>query len=332
MTAAPASGPEPGRRARLWRIAGIVAAVVVPIVTVATIVIPIVVDANQRVSSNDTLTTAVSAVELESEKWGGDLTPGAGFSVALPLDAPLEEFPLDPEHQEGLGCTQEQVDWLDAHRVVADGGSRLYDMRNAATAGGPITIDNVHVEGEFRPQDPGRFVFYCDGGGAGLEPDFVVLEVTLGDSSPAVVQYDYRSDAVIPAGTVFTMDLAPGELVQLYVDVKTLEPLQDFYGQIVADVTVDGKPTTMVLQEGWLWRSPPAIRQFEAQWTFRDSYDDWDGEGFGDPAAWHLMCVHQNFDPATDWTDWYASPLDGEYAECTPAQLAEQARSASREF
>ncbi|MEO8262230.1 MAG: hypothetical protein ABI566_06630 [Pseudolysinimonas sp.] len=336
MTEPPDAVATPRRR--LWRIAGITAAVVVPVVTVATIVIPIVIEAGDRHTSVGTLVvnegaTAVSALDLKYATTEFGPFPGQGFSVAIPADAPFDTFPLDPEGQEGLGCTQAQVDWLLTYRVTADGGSQLYDVRNSATAGSALRIQNVHVAGEFRPQDPDRFYFYCNGGGAGTEPDFVVLDVTLGDTAPAVVQYDYRTGSPIPPGTIFSMDLAPGELVQMYVNVKTLEPAQDFFGQIIADVVVDGVTTPIVLQEGWLWRSPPSIRQFEAQWTEATAFDDYDSGGWGDPTAWHLMCVHQQFEPGTDWFDGgYPAPVSGDAAPCTVSEWADEIRKAPREF
>lgn len=337
-------GPLGRTPQRQWRLIGVIAGFVVPVVTIATLVIPILADAGQRESSADTLAVredgtdqspalaALDSVDLTSEPWGGAIHPGLGFSVDLPVDAPLETFPLDPSGQNGLGCSQAQVDWLAQYRVVPDGGSELIDLRNTANSGGAITIRNVRVEGEFVRQDPARFIFYCDGGGAGTEPDFVVVEVTLGDPSPGIVKYDYRSGSPIPPGTVFSMDLAAGELVQMYLEVETLDPSQDFFGRIVADVVVDGETQQIVLQEGWLWRSVPTIRQFTALWTSSDAFDDYDSEGYGDPGAWELMCVNQTFESGTDWFAGYVSPQSGEYVRCTPQELADRARVAPREF
>lgn len=325
---------------RLWRAVSLGAAVVVPVVTVLTIVIPMAVESGNRTTSQDTFAigdavvsgapaadpalAAFAAPSIRSSYSpadGADIPTDHIYRFEIPLDAPWETFPLVGGNGE---CSDQQREWLRENEVQVDGGSGWTPVQNTATDGGALTIQNVRVEGEFHPQDPVRFYVQCWVGGRGAGAEFVSVRVTLGDSAPGTVLFDNTSTA-LPVGGLFSATLGPGELLPMYLDVDSLQPDQDFYGRIIADVVAGGETSQVVLQEGWLWRADPAVTSVFGFWH--------PGEFYVSGAEGYLECVWGEYDGWYDPSMWEFKPDDPEidypHSRCTPAELVAAVQAAA---
>lgn len=264
-------------KAIIWTASGVVAT----LIGIAAIAVPIVADAQRRATSTDTLalnpttgpdegslpTSTPLAAEAVLDLDVAEVStkprpdgPGVDMKFWVPVDAPWATFPDDGWAQEAVsnvrGCSQAQFDWLVAHAASRATQGGLFDFVNTAAEGGALSIRSIRAEGEFVAQDPPRIQVDCNGGGYGEGDDYTVVEVTLGADSPATI----IASSVLPVGSVFSRDLAPGEVGQLVVMVATLDPQQDFEGRIVADVVAGTSESTITIEEGVLWRSAPAVR------------------------------------------------------------------------
>lgn len=273
-------GRAPGlaRRTKvaIWTASGVAAT----LIGVAGIVVPMVADAQSRSTSTDTLvidpTTAPEGAALatsaplaaapevdlgldvvEVEPDNGPKGPGTDMTFWVPIDAPWASFPDDAQAQPAWsGCTQAQFDWLTTHAVSRPSPGGLLDLVNSATDGGALSVRSIRAEGELVPQSPARITVYCEGGGTGAGGEYTVVKVTLGDASPATV----IASSVLPVGSLFTQDLAPGQAGQIFLSVDTADPTKDFEGKIVADVVAGEDESTFTIDDGVLWRSAPSVR------------------------------------------------------------------------
>lgn len=271
--------PRPGRTKRIVWVTG---SIVGTLIAVTSIAVPLVADAQRRTTSTDTFalnptaepnadgmpTSAPLAAEPDVSL-GLDVAeqstrptsdgPGVDMTFWVPVDAPWATFPDDGEQNASSGnggCTQAQFDWLVGHAASKATAGGLFDFVNTATDGGALSIRSIRAEGEFVAQDPARIQVDCEGGGYGEGNDYTVVEVTLGTTTPGTV----IASSVLPTGSPFTRDLAPGEVGQIILTIATLDPEQDFEGRIIADVVAGTEESTVTIEEGFLWRSAPAVR------------------------------------------------------------------------
>lgn len=323
----------------IWTTCSVVAAVI----GVASVAVPMIADAQRRATSTDTLvlnpttepdtgglaTSAplaaapdvapalgLSEVDLDPVDDG----PGANMTFWLPVDAPWASFPDDGWQQAGVGnvygCSQSQYDWLVANSVSKATQGGLYDFVNSASDGGALSIRSVRAEGDFVAQTPARVQVDCEGPGSGAGDDFTVVEVTLGTDAPATV----IASSILPVGSLFSRDLAPGEVGQVFIQVATPDPTQDFEGRIVADVVVGSAESTIAIEEGVLWRSAPAIRAG----VVSISMDD------GKLRCVALPVTYPLFEGSYSTMPQYYGPVDG--VACSPAELEPWIRGLAVEY
>lgn len=267
--------------ARLRHHWGVLVAIVVPLVTVATIVIPLIADANQRLTSAQTLevgtsTTAptaartapaavgdakaaVAASDLNSRELVGqsiaEQFPNSNWRVAA--DAPWDTFPVS-EADDVYTCTSAQVEWLTkwGRRDIADIWNGYLTLTNTATDGSAMSVRNIHSVGEFiEPKSP-EVAVYC-ALGTGGESSIIPLEQDLGTNHPAVFA---DSSGGGPQGAPATLNIAPGQYLQIFVDFKRGKHVtDDFSGSLVGDIVVGGTTTHTVLFNGFTREGAPAI-------------------------------------------------------------------------
>jgi len=330
------AGAPASRRRRTKAIVWTAAGIAATLIGAASIAVPLIADAQRRTTSTDTLvlnptnepeaaplpTSAPVAAAVDvgldfSEVNTNPTSGGAGANMTfwVPVDAPWASFPDDgwaqPQSSGSYGCSQAQYDWLVAHAVSEATSGGLFDFVNAATDGGALAIRSIRAEGAFAPQTPARIQVDCEGPGYGEGNDYTVIEVVLGADAPATV----IASSVLPAGSLFTRDLAPGEVGQIIMTIATLDPQQDFEGRIFADVVAGTEEATVTVQEGVLWRSAPAVRSG----VLNISMDDGVLRCVGLPVS----------DPLFEESSWgggpystmpqYYAPNDG--APCAPGEL-----------
>jgi hypothetical protein len=244
---------------------GVLVAIVVPVVTVLTLVLPLIVDANHRVTSAQTLQvgtpsgaptrqgvgaqaavhTALNARELEGESVGESF-PDAYWRVSA--DAPWNTLPADAGDG-GSSCSTAQLAWLDkwGQREIADVWNGYLSLTNTASDGSSMSIKNIHSVGTFvTPKSP-QVAVECATGIGGFST-IIALKQTLGSSSPAVYLDDSSGGQ---PGAPASINIAPGQYDQVWVDFDRGKHLHDnFTGDLVADVVVGDTTTHTVLFKG----------------------------------------------------------------------------------
>jgi hypothetical protein len=241
--------PRPPR----WLIA--TGAAIATLVTAATIIIPIVADANRRDTSTDTLTIEEqpAAAADTSTAVGVDLAAGfnpydqTGDGVsdiwAIPLDA-FETMPFDSE-----GCTPEREAWL-LENNLQDSVPPAVTLRNDATDGAAMTIDEIRFEGE-RSSEVTRVVgVQCGGYGGDAGIQFVNVPLAGGSAVYGEPPWGDSTLGIAPAGSPVVLNLSPGELVQLMLYADRAGFTGRFSGSIVGDVTVGDTTERVVLADG----------------------------------------------------------------------------------
>jgi hypothetical protein len=247
----PDSAPSLPRPPR-WLIA--TGAALVTLVTAATIIIPIVADANRRDTSTDTLTIQEQppAAEGTAPAVGVDLAAGfnpydqTGDGVsdiwAIPLEA-FESMPFD-----GDGCTPERLAWL-AENNLQDSVPPTVTLRNDATDGSAMTIDGIRFEGERSSESTRVVAMQCAGYGGDAGIQFVDVPLAGGTAVYGAPPWGDSTLGVAPAGSPVVLNLSPGELVQLMLYANRDGFTGNFTGSIVADVTVGDTTDKVVLAE-----------------------------------------------------------------------------------
>ncbi|MGV8896548.1 MAG: hypothetical protein ACOH10_02245 [Rhodoglobus sp.] len=240
----------------------IVAAVVVPVVTAATIVIPIVADSFERPTSIDALEyDAPDASNAPVENLPTMANLAASFSepdgrktYLIPLSAPFDTISLGGA-VEGRFCSQAQLDWLEQHEIEGegfgvhpDGAPVTLDLRNAATDGGSLSIRNLHAVADNETPEFPSVTMACDKPQGGFEwPQRVEIDFSTGDPA-AWGSPDYMDVDPEVEGTVFSLNLAPGESAQILLGPHW--PDRSFNGRLVADVTAAGVTAEVTMLDG----------------------------------------------------------------------------------
>lgn len=233
----------------LRRPAQVALAVGATAVTAATIAIPIIASAQQRVTTTHTISVAAAAgpvmpVGVEFVKANVNLD-GNPHHWLVPADAPWETFPL--MQQSEAGCDAGQVEWLREHGInpnTAVQGLMELDLRNDATDGAAMTVTNIRTEGELSG-DVTLIWVTCQYVGAGGGPQVVSLDF----SGQPAVWAEPSSDGIgeaKPVGSIVSVDLAAGQLEQLFVLLPS-EQTAIFRGDIVADVRVGSEESVTEL-------------------------------------------------------------------------------------
>ena len=282
----PADGPRATTPAQLiaglkrhW---GLFVAIVVPVVTLATLVIPLIADANQRLTSAHTLevgtntsapvgashsspsaaadgattslASSLSARELEGELVT-DMLPNANWRE--PVDAPWDTFPINAGDNINT-CTDTQVAWLAKYgrRDIADVWNGYMTLSNTATDGSAMSVRNIHSVGTFvQPKSP-EVEVYCAYGIGGFS-SIIPLTQDLGTKDPAVYA---DNDSGGQQGTPATLNITPGQYVQIWVDFARGKHItDDFSGDLVGDVVVGDTTTSTVLFKGFTREGAPTI-------------------------------------------------------------------------
>jgi hypothetical protein len=258
------SGPPPlptgGRpHSTLRRRLGIAVAVGVPVVTAATILIPLIADSGSRPTSLDTV-----EVGTDSDV---PIVPAGHVSATLsdfvnvyrswfvPLDAPFSSVPTGPA-AEGLRCSQEQWEWLEQWElkpeglgVINDGTPTIVDMANTATDGASLSITNLRAQHDDNIATIPAVRVVCAPPLGGFEY-LQMVEVDFAGEEPAAwgAFTEGLDEAPQTPGTIFTLNLAPGEATQLGLIPHW--PAGQFRGSVVADVTAGGATETVVILDG----------------------------------------------------------------------------------
>ena len=259
---------------------GLSVAVVVPLVTVATIVIPLIADASTRFTSVDTLAVdgvsvgdsapveealpevvtaqAASTVGLGSVEVVDDADQRSDRYWRVRSDAPFDQFPLSTESGD-TPCSPAQIAWLErwGYRESTSIWNGLLTLSNTATDGSSMSVRNIHSVGTFTKPEVPEVPVACSGGtGAGAE--VVPMEQVLGTDSPATLQSEYRG---APAGSPAVLNIAPGEFIPTYTFFKRLpeDTYSHFAGSLVADVEIGGQTTQVTLFNGFTRIAPPEI-------------------------------------------------------------------------
>ncbi len=280
--------------ARLARVArwararwGILVAVGAPIVTVATIVIPVIADASVRMTSVETLaieTSEMLTAEPSTEQASDTQAAVAGAPVAgfgsietisiSPLgrdrdwrvrsDAPWDTFPgTDPGSP--YGCSPAQLAWLEqwGRRKALEVWNGYLTMSNTASDGASMSLRNLRSVGVFVVPEVPEVEVVC-GGGMGGGEDIIVVEHVLGSPEPATLFNEHDG---MPPGSPAVVNIAPGQYVQLLANL--IFPAEfdhaDFTGDFVADLTIGDTTTTVTLFEGLTRVSPPEISTVSLQ-------------------------------------------------------------------
>jgi hypothetical protein len=334
--------PAPSRRTRTGMLVAIGGAAAT-VITAATIVIPIVADLSARPTSVDTLEVVEAApaaeapAEIEAAPAAAALPTHEGlefgydygwlFGGSIPVDAPFDTM------QYSAGCSGAQDAWLDEHAYPLAAPGEMAgqpvnffgdDLRNTASSGGAVTIENLRVEGEFVEHGAPRFHVACVQGGMGSEVVPVWARATFGDPSPAIFMESpvdtgaplYDPDFVVTPdliGTPVAIDLAPGELVTLHLLVDGAQPDHEFRGRIVTDGLAGDERREFVLQEGWLQTEAVEITDLHVLIGMEGVY-----------------CL-----PSEELVEQYRFMIDGEDAgiapyRCDAVELTRQAEAAGR--
>lgn len=225
-------------------------------ITAATIIIPIVADANRRESSAETLTIETNAPleAVPAAAVGVELADGfnpydqTGDGVtdiwAIPLDA-FDSMPFD-----GDGCTPERLAWL-AENNIQDSVPPAVTLRNDATDGSAMTIDEIRFEGERSNESTRVVTMQCAGYGGDAGIQFVDVPLAGGSAVYGEPPWgDSTAAGVAPAGSPVVLNLSPGELVQLMLYANRDGFTGRFAGAIVADVTTGDTTEQVVLADG----------------------------------------------------------------------------------
>jgi len=256
---------------RRW---GLLVAVMLPAITVATVVIPLAADAGTRLTSADTLivsgtdstaapassgaqadlASALSSRELLGESIGENF-PNVFWRVAA--NAPWETFPVEPTATGS--CSANQLVWLAKYgrRDIADIWNGYLTLKNTATDGSSMSVRNIRSVGTFIAPASPEVAVQCNLGIGGAS-EIIPLKQDLGTDAPAVFAEDYGD---LPAGTPGTLNLAPGQYLQvvMFFNHDGANHTSDFSGSLVADVVVGDKTTKQVLFDGFTREGAPAI-------------------------------------------------------------------------
>ncbi|MBC7592237.1 MAG: hypothetical protein H7226_14505 [Salinibacterium sp.] len=248
MTADPT--PEPAPKSSARKRVAVIVAVVVPLVTAATIIIPIVADTQK---------TPTTLESLEIEVAGGDVPSAAALATTVdqerdvyrvwyvPLDAPFETVPIGPV-AESTYCSEEQWTWLEEWALepqslgaMDEDFPKAVEFQNSATDGLPLSITNLHAVGEAGVPDVPALTVYCTPPMGGFDlPQMVKVDFSSSDPAAWGPSSEYDDEPQLE-GSVFTMNLAPGETNGVLLEVNW--PEAQFRGSLVADVTVGGVTT-----------------------------------------------------------------------------------------
>ncbi|MCS0498740.1 hypothetical protein [Protaetiibacter mangrovi] len=229
--------------------------VLVTVVTAATIAIPLIADANRRDTSAGTLTVetdepiasaalASVGVELADGFNPYDQTGDGVTDVwAIPLEA-FDSMPID-----GDGCTPERLAWL-AENNLQDSVPPAVTLRNDATDGQAMTVDEIRFDGERTSESTRVVAVQCAGYGGDAGLQFVDVPLAGGSAVYGEPPWGDSTTGVAPAGSPVVLNLSPGELVQLMLYANRDGFTGGFSGSIVADVTVGDARETVTLADG----------------------------------------------------------------------------------
>lgn len=273
-TAAPVVEPAPRPRT-LLKVLGLAAATLLPMITVASIAVPIITELGERQSSPESLqveeahevdpAAPVAVIgELSNDR------QGYNEFWRIPVSAELSEFPApSPDEHGGFVCGEEQYRWLESqgewfHPGLPD-NTFTVTLRNSASTANALSLGNIRFEGEEIAEEP-RYNFYCNRGGRGAGTLSQLL--VLGDTGEAAV-YSEPVNASgaeeMPAGAPVVLNLSPGEVIVVTLTRGgAFDPQRSFKGSILADV-IDGDGETVVLVKDIVFHREP-LQKFELQY------------------------------------------------------------------
>lgn len=250
-----ATEKRPSRK-KLWIVLGSIAGAIVFVVTAATTFIPIVADMLANETRPDSLVVGDDALGGEDQPGGvptsepvaledgpviGDLadevSPADVVIWNVPVDAPFASFPAEG-WTVADGCGADQLAWLEEHagRDKVAGWNLGVFVRNTATDGASMSIDNVRLEGEWTPGAP-TVALQCGPGVGGDPVQFGLLQRSGAPATWGEDPYlEYGEGAAVGAveGTPLTLNLAPGELGILELLIPAVD--ESFEGRLVADM------------------------------------------------------------------------------------------------
>lgn len=317
-------GPAPAQKRGLskpWRIVTAVAAVAVPVITVASVAIPLLASLGETESSAETVEVrgepaASEEVEAEAEPIGEIDPPHEGdIDWLIPVSAPIETFPLDAAPgPDGYteSCSEAELDWLEKHAsrgTARQSSSFSLTLHNASTEGASMPLGNIRFEGEEVPSEA-IIPFECPAGGRGASGGGQPLLIGVGGEEArygeAVGAY---GEDVMPEGSPVTLNLSPGEATGVtLVRDEGVDRQRRYEGRFLADV-VDGSGATVVLAEDVVF-SRDAVDGFYVGYRPGNLSDE-------------FVCKSPAF--STELDQW-GYPR---YEPCTLAEAAEVLREAS---
>lgn len=267
--AAAPSEPVPKPR-KLLKVFGIAAAIVLPLITAASITIPVVAGLSERESSADTLKVMTAPDPFADAEVIGEETTQRfehydpskyQMDWKIPVDAPIDTFPLELSLNAEYGwyqCSEQQLEWLSKHAEPFSifSPERSFDItvHNSASAGASLPIGNIRFLGEEVSSTPWLY-FGCPGGGRGAVGGVQLLLVGVdGEEALYGEPVAASGDDVMPEGSPVTLNLAPGEVsvITLTRD-ESVDRLRRYEGRFIADV-LDGSERTVVLADNVTFR------------------------------------------------------------------------------
>lgn len=246
--------------------------------TIAGIAIPLIVSANDKTSSADSLDVrepgvsnsadpsapAATAFEVIGELEDQSVPREPSF-WAVPVTAPVASFPdnLIIENEFGGRCSDDQSTWLrefaiplSEYKDLQRSPSFLLTLHNHATTGGSLSLGNIRFEGEEVDSVP-LVVFWCPFGSSGDVPPLQTIDI---DATGAAAVWSevgengfldamYGSDSIQPPGTPVVLSLAPGQVRPvIFLRSPTVDTQREYQGRFLADL-LDGSGQTVVLAE-----------------------------------------------------------------------------------
>ena len=279
-----------GRRVELRSLV-VVASAVATLVAAAAIIVPLALSLNDRSSAADTLEVRGGSSENapEANPYVNALNLNEGYEEInderqtywrLPVSVSLASFPTEVEPY-AVQCTEAQLAWLEENATEVDSRENLVTLRNAATTGGSLSIENIRYAGVEVAGEPWVMLRCPRGGIGGAGPQPVMLSVD-GSASTWGTAYP-ESDNLWPPGSPATINIAPGE-VYTNVFIETDLVHYDQRGPVVGDMS--GGSETVVLIED-LRVDRPGVRGYTLGWDFGvDDFTCWSPDPAGGEDQW----------------------------------------------
>ena len=236
-----------------------------------------------------------------------DPTPADMLFWQIPVDAPIETFPMDPKPyltSVDPSCTDEQLAWLEEHALVqqlfgwGDAGRAFHLSLTNDVSSDIMTLSNIHFEGEEVPSIP-WIQFECPHeflGESFAELIYVDATGQPATAGPDDLMFIPPGDFTepLPEGTPLIFDMQAGESGELMLTrTPSVDTSKQYHGRFLADAVGGPEDAVTLAEDVTFWRSPEL-----GYWMGYGSYS----------ADGTLMCADgKDVTEATAW-DQYPEP------------------------